>query len=65
MKSKGGACATKCALLGTKVAVLGMCNNNSGLDSRRIIFEAIHMARFYHEGRAKSRRRLELQNIVD
>ena len=39
---KSGASATKCAVLGTKVAVLGKSNNNNGLDSRRRICAAIH-----------------------
>ena len=42
-KKKSGASATKCAVLGTKAAVLGMCNNNNGSDSRRRICAAIHM----------------------
>ena len=43
VKRKSGASA-QCAVLGTKVAVLGMCNNNNGTDSRRRICAVIHMS---------------------
>ena len=43
VKRKSRASATTCAVLGTKVAVLGMCNNNNGSDSRRRTCAAIHM----------------------
>ena len=79
-KEKRRVSATKRAVLGTKVVVLGMCNNSDGLDSRSRIFAATHMVRFYHGGRAelacacqqspgsgfrKSLRELEVENIED
>ena len=48
-KKINGASATKCAALGRKVAVLGMCNNNNGSDSRSRISTAIHMVGFIME----------------
>ena len=42
-KEKSGASATKCAVLGMKIGVLGMCNNNNSSDSRRRICAEILM----------------------
>ena len=41
-----GASAIKCAVLGRRVVVLGMCNNNNGSDSRSRISATIHMVGF-------------------
>ena len=49
-----GVSATKYAVLGTKVAVLGMCNNNNGSDSRRRICAAMHIVGFIMEPRGRA-----------
>ena len=54
-KKKSGTFTTKCAVLGSKVAVLGMCNNNNGSDSESRISTSMHMVGFIMEpgGRAE------------
>ena len=51
VKRKSGASATKRSVLGTKVAVLGMCNNNNGSDSREqnLCSDTNVICRFYQE----------------
>ena len=39
-KRKSGACAIKQGVLGTKVAVFDICNNNNVLDSKKTFFAA-------------------------
>ena len=51
---KSGASATKCAVLGTKVAVLGMCNENDSSNSRRRICAVMHMIGFTMEPRGRA-----------
>ena len=54
-KKKSGASATKCAVLGRKVAVSAMRNNNNGTDSRSRICTVMHGVGFIMEpgGRAE------------
>ena len=55
VKRKSGASATKRAVLGTKVGVLGMCNNNNGSDSREqnLCSNTHVICRFLSRGRTK------------